>query len=372
MGVTVKDGAVPEHVLDFKVAAELVGCKSGINHVNALDSHVAGRQRGCLSGDDLIELTGSLKGTKSLDEQVFAFESVNGEGHGHGDDQRHAFGNADNEQSNGGGGEVNGTSDGRALDEPVIAAHDEEEPDNTEENERDGGDRVSIVAHNLRQDLKLVLEDGHFFLNLKGILVTVQVRTDLLLFESVLTDSENEGLASASHDNGVLEEDHIRVALLVPLCVGVGALLDSVFGAHHVGEERLLVDVHIHFLDENAVGRDAVALVKEDDVANDEIFAVDGLGGSVLATKNSDLFVLDLILEAQELLLFTPVAECLDHGGKEDGEVDGDGFEPLLAVGSVIALGEDADDEGDSGEDEEDLDVPFVELVPKNLPESAN
>ena len=372
MGVAVKDGTVPEHVLDFKVAAELVGCESGINHVDALDIHVTSRQCGCLSSDDLVELSGGLQGAKSLDEQVLAFESVNGEGHGHGDDKRHAFGNADNEQGDGSGGEVNGTSDRRALNEPVIAAHDEEEPDNTEENERDGRDRVSIVAHNPRQDVKLVLEDGHFFLDLKGVLVAAQVRGDLLLLESVLSDGENEGLASASHDNRILKEDHVWVALLVLLCVGVGALLDSVLGAVHVGEERLLVDVHIHFLDENAVGRDAVALVEEDDVANDEIFAEDGLGGAVLAAEDSDLFVLDLVLEAQELLLFTPIAESLDHGGKEDGEVDGDGFEPLLAVGSVLALGEDTDDKGDSGEDEEDLDVPLVELVPKNLPESAN
>ena len=130
--------------------------------------------------------------------------------------------------------------------------------------------------------------------------------------------------------------------------------------------------MHVHLLDQDAVSGHAIALVEEDDVANDEIFAEDGLGGAVLAAEDSDLFVLDLVLEAQELLLFTPVAEGLDHGGKEDGEVDGDGFEPLLAVGSVLVLGEDADDEGDSGEDEEDLDVSLVKLVPQNLPEGAN
>ena len=130
--------------------------------------------------------------------------------------------------------------------------------------------------------------------------------------------------------------------------------------------------MHIHLLDQDAVGGHAIACVEKDDVANDEIFAVDGLGGAVLATEDRDFLILDLILEAQELLLFTPITEGLDHGGKEHGEVDGDGFEPLLAIHTVLTLSKDADDEGDRGEDEADLDVSLVELVPQNLPEGAD
>jgi len=72
------------------------------------------------------------------------------------------------------------------------------------------------------------------------------------------------------------------------------------------------------------------------------------------------------------LLFFTPVTEGLDHGGKEHSEVDGNSFEPLLAIGTVFTLCEDADNERDRSEDEEDLDVSLVELVPKNLPEGTN
>ena len=136
--------------------------------------------------------------------------------------------------------------------------------------------------------------------------------------------------------------------------------------------ELLLVDVHIHFLDQDGVSGDTIALVKEDDVANNNILGVDSLRGAVLATKYDNLLILNLVLEAQELLLFTPVTEGLDHGGKEDGEVDGDRFEPLLAVDTFLLLGEDAHKQGDSGKDQEDLDVHLVELVPKDLPEGAD
>jgi hypothetical protein len=132
--------------------------------------------------------------------------------------------------------------------------------------------------------------------------------------------------------------------------------------------ELLLVDVHIHFLDEKAVGGDAVTLVEKDDVANDEIFAIDSLGGAILTAQNSDFLVHDLGLEAQELLFFAPVAESLDCGGEEDGKVDGDGLEPLLGVG-IFRFGKDTDNEGDGGEDEEDNDVLLVELVLEDLPE---
>ena len=126
--------------------------------------------------------------------------------------------------------------------------------------------------------------------------------------------------------------------------------------------------MHVHLSDEEAVGGDAVTLVEQNDVTNNKVLGVDGLSGAVLATEHGDFLVHDLGLETQELLLFTPVTEGLDHGGKEDGEVDGDGLEPFLAGISH----EEADDEGDSGEDEEDLDVEFVELVPEDLPEGSH
>lgn len=129
-----------------------------------------------------------------------------------------------------------------------------------------------------------------------------------------------------------------------------------------------LVDVHIHFLDKEAISGDTVTLVEEDDIAYNEIFAIDSLGSAVLTTQNSDFLVHDLGLEAQELLFFAPVAEGLDKGGKEDGKVDGDRLKPLLGVG-IFRLGEDTDDEGDSGEDEKDNNILLVELILEDLPE---
>ena len=195
---------------------------------------------------------------------------------------------------------------------------------------------------------------------------------DLLLLEGVLADGEDEGLAGTSHDDGVLKEDHVRVDSLVLLGVAIGALLHSVVRSWHIRVDLLLVDMHIHFLDQDAVSGDAIALVEEDDVANNDILRVDSLGGAVLATKYDNLLILNLVLQAQELLLFTPVTEGLDHGGKEDGEVDGDRFEPLLAVDTFLLFGEDAHEQRDGGEDQEDLDVPLVELVPQDLPEGAD
>jgi len=160
----------------------------------------------------------------------------------------------------------------------------------------------------------------------------------------------------------------IRVLIYVLLDILVGALLSDAFRSWSIAIELLLINMHVHLLDKEAVSGDAVTLVEQNDVANNKVLNVDGLRGAVLATEYGDFLVHDLLLEAQELLLFTPVTEGLDHGGKEDGEVDGDGLEPLLAGISH----EEADDERDGGEDQEDLDVEFVELIPENLPERSH
>ena len=125
-------------------------------------------------------------------------------------------------------------------------------------------------------------------------------------------------------------------------------------------------------MDQDAVSGDAFALVEQDDVANNDVLRVDSLRGAILATEYDNFLILNLVLQAQELLLFTPVTEGLDHGGKEDGEVDGDRFEPLLAVDTLLLFCEDAHEQRDGGKDQEDLDVPLVELVPQDLPEGAD
>ena len=205
VGVAVQNGAIPEHVLDLEVAAELIGREGCVNHVDALDSHVTSGQSGGLSSHNFVELTSGLKGTESLDEQVLGLECVNREGHGHGDDQRHSFWDADNEQSDGSRSEVDGARDRGTLDKLVVAAHDEEEPDDTKEDQRDSSDSVCVIADDSSQSFEFALENSHLFLDLQSVLVVLQVVRDLLFLEGVLADGEDEGLAGTTHDDGVLK-----------------------------------------------------------------------------------------------------------------------------------------------------------------------
>ena len=117
-------------------------------------------------------------------------------------------------------------------------------------------------------------------------------------------------------------------------------------------------------MEKEAVSGDAITLVEQDDVADDEVLNVDSLAGAVLAAENLNLLVHDLLLEAQELLLLAPVAQSLDHASEDDGEEDGEGFEPLLALG-----GEDADDKHGNSEAEQDQNVDLIELVEEDGPE---
>ena len=267
---------------------------------------------------------------------MLRLEDVDREGHCHGDDKRHTFGDADNKKSDGCGSEIDSTSDRRTFDELVVTAHHKEEPDDSKEDESDTCDRVSIVADDFSKNLEFLLENSDLLLDLERILVSIFCRSDLLFLEGVLANAENESLTSTTHDNGVLEEDVVWVVLLVLLGILVGALFDSVVSTNDVWENLNLVNVHIHLLDKEAVSWDAVTLVKENDVTDDEVFDIDSLGGAILATQDSDFLVHDFGLETQELLLFAPVTESLNHSGKEDSEVDGDGFEPLLVVSTVL------------------------------------
>ena len=47
-----------------------------------------------------------------------------------------------------------------------------------------------------------------------------------------------------------------------------------------------------------------------------------------MASKHINLVVLDLLLEKEELLLLTPVAEGLDQTGEKDGDEDREGVDP--------------------------------------------
>jgi len=102
VGVAVQDNAIPKRVLDLEVAAEVISIESSVDHVDSSDFHVTSGQSGGLSSDDIIKLAGCLKSSKFLDEKVLALKDINREGHGHGDDQGHTFGDANDKKCDGG------------------------------------------------------------------------------------------------------------------------------------------------------------------------------------------------------------------------------------------------------------------------------
>ncbi len=292
---------------------------------------------------------------------------VDGESHSHRDDKRHTFGDADGKESANGGTEVDGALDGGTINELVVAAHNKEEPDGGEDDESGHADNLGISANDTGESLELLLERSGHVLDLESILVVLEVFFDLTLLHGVLTNGEDDSFAGSSHDDGVLKEDGVRVVADVHLDVVVAALLFGHFRVHHVWVELFLVDLHIHLLDEEAVGGATVTLVKKDNVTNDEVLNIDGLGGSVGTAEDGNFFVHNFLTEAQKLLLFTPVAKGLDQSGEKHGKVDRDGLEPL-----VLHVLEQADDQRGGTEDEKDLHVKFVELVPQDGPERAD
>ena len=124
-----------------------------------------------------------------------------------------------------------------------------------------------------------------------------------------------------------------------------------------------LVHEHVHLFDQDAVGWDLITGLEHNNIANDEIGCENLLGGSILASEDGDFLVLDLTLESEELRFLSIVTDGLDEASEEDGKVDGDTFNP-----GVGGLGEQGEDQENGGNNEEELDVELVELVPKNGP----
>jgi len=127
-----------------------------------------------------------------------------------------------------------------------------------------------------------------------------------------------------------------------------------------------LVDFHIHLGDENAVSGGAVTLFEQNDVADDEILAEDGLRGAHVTTEHINFVVLDFLLKEQELLLLTPIAEGLDQTSEQDSEGDRGSINPSDIVG------EEGEEEAGSTKEQQNLHVELIELVPKDGPERSH
>ena len=85
-----------------------------------------------------------------------------------------------------------------------------------------------------------------------------------------------------------------------------------------------------------------------------------------MASKHINLVVLDLLLEKEELLLLTPVAEGLDQTGEKDGDEDGEGVDPRDGAR------EEAENEAGDTQPEKHLHVELIKLVPQNGKEGAS
>ena len=68
-------------------------------------------------------------------------------------------------------------------------------------------------------------------------------------------------------------------------------------------------------------------MIEDDDVADNEVFDVDGLRGTGLATEDDTLLIHDFGAESQELFLLAPVTEGLDQAGKANSEEDRKGLD---------------------------------------------
>ena len=136
------------------------------------------------------------------------------------------------------------------------------------------------------------------------------------------TDSKDNGFTVTSHDDGVLKEDVVRVICDIVFDVNIGALLCDHFRTIIIREEEFLVNFHVHLFDKHAISRHTVTLIKDYYVTDNEVFGVDGLRGTRLATEDHTLLILDFSAESQELLLLAPITEGLDQAGEGNSDID--------------------------------------------------
>jgi len=98
VGVAVENNGFVKAITNLNVAVKFFSVETSAGDVEASNSHITGGERGGLASDDVAKLSGGLESVQVLDEEVLGLELVNGEGHGHGDNKRHAFGDADNHE----------------------------------------------------------------------------------------------------------------------------------------------------------------------------------------------------------------------------------------------------------------------------------
>ena len=124
----------------------------------------------------------------------------------------------------------------------------------------------------------------------------------------------------------------------------------------------LLVDGHVHLLNQEAVSRDTVSCSEQDNVTNDEVADGYTCRGAILASEDGSLLVQNFLSEVQELSFLSVITDRSNEGGKDDSEMDGDGLNPHVGV-----IRPEGEDEVERREDQEQLVEEVLELVPQDL-----
>ena len=88
------------------------------------------------------------------------------------------------------------------------------------------------------------------FFDLKDIFLAHEILEDLLFLHRMFAHSQHDRFAHTRHHNRILQQDWIRILLLVLLDISVATLLHAHFEASDVRIELLLIDAHVHFLEQ--------------------------------------------------------------------------------------------------------------------------
>lgn len=92
-----------------------------------------------------------------------------------------------------------------------------------------------------------------------------------------------------------------------------------------------LLHLKVRRTDDDAVGRNLVAGVENDDITNNEAPDVDRLHSTELATDDGDLLITSVFSKLDELAVFEPVVPAGNNDQKEEGEKDADSLNPACS-----------------------------------------
>lgn len=117
-----------------------------------------------------------------------------------------------------------------------------------------------------------------------------------------------------------------------------------------------LIHGDVHLFKEDAICGNAVTLLHVDDITHHQLTHRHRMRSTILAAVDDDDLPVDLVLEAQELLILGVVADGCNERGREDSHEDGEALDVAAGVAHV------GEEEVQGGDDEEEDDVAILEL----------